>query len=300
MRWSISISTFVHVAILLSAVVALPDPEKFEITVSEAVPVEILSEEDLAKLSKPENKPEPEKKPEPPKPEKPREEVKKPEKPKPKPEKQVAALPPKPEPEAKPVLTPPQAKPVEETPPEPVAKPEKAAEPEKQVKRVYPKPRTKPKPPKKKKPAKRFDDTIDALLNKLPDETPPPSPEPEQVDETQPRETASVAPVSQNGTQLERNDIAEIIRAGMARCWNPPIGVQNAGSLQVSFKVSLKRNGEFARNPQSQTIATDTLTRAAVESAHRALIRCAPYNLPADTYDIWKEMVLNFDPKSMF
>lgn len=287
MRWSLSISTVVHLAILLSAVVALPDPEKFEVKQSEALPVEILSEEDLAKLQEPEKKPEPE--PE-----------KKPEPPKPKPKQQVAALPPKAEPDPVPVQKPPEAKPVEEQPPEPVAKPEKPVEPKKQVKKVYPTPRTKPKPPKAKKPPKKFDDTIDALLNKLPDETPPPVPETEPEDDQQPTDTASASQFDQNGTKFERDDIAAIIQAGMAKCWNPPIGVQNAGSLLVSFKINLKPNGELARSPQSQTRAGDTLTQSAVESAQRALIRCAPYNLPSDTYDVWKEMVLNFDPKSMF
>ena len=297
MRYALSISAFAHVAILASAFIALPDPEKFKVTPSETVPVEIIAEQDLAKPKPPEKPPEPEQKPEPAK--KPPEEVKKPAPPKPEPKKQVAALPPEPEPEPEPVEKPPEIKPVEEKPPEPEPEPKKVEEPPKQVEKVYPKPKRKPKPPKKK-PPKKFDDTISALLNKLPDESPPERSLEDIIEESQPAETESVAEVSQTGTQLERSEIAAIIRSKMARCWNPPTGLQNAGSLQVKFKLSLKPNGELLGNPVSQTTASDALTRAAVESARRALIRCAPYGLPQDTYDVWKEMVLNFDPSSMF
>jgi len=39
--------------------------------------------------------------------------------------------------------------------------------------------------------------------------------------------------------------------------------------------------------------------RAAAESARRAVIQCAPYTLPADRYDSWQEIVLDFDPAAM-
>lgn len=281
------ISFLVHSAILLAAVVALPDPEEFDVKTSEAVPVEILSEEELVKPKPVEKPPEPVKKVEPPKP--------KPEK------KQVAALPPEPEPEPSPVEKPPEPEPVVEKPPEPEPEvvPEKVEEPPKQVRKVYPKPQRKPKPPKRvaKKDPKKHDDTIEALLNKLPDETSAPSPEVEEEAET---DLTSTADLSREGTQFEREEIAEIVRAKMQRCWNPPAGSKDAHSLKVSFKLSFRQNGEFSRSPQSQTPAGDPLTRAAVESAQRALIRCAPYILPAETYDVWKDMVLNFRPSAMF
>jgi len=308
MRWSLSISSLVHAALLLSAVVALPDPEEYEIKASEAVPVEILSENDIPR-PEPQEEPVEKKveKPTPPKPEKPKEVAKLPPKPEPDPPKQVAALPPEPEPEPVKVKEPPKEKPAEEKAPEPEpepkleAKPEKAEKPKKLIAESHPLPKAKPKPPVRKKQEKpeRFDDSIDQLLNKLPDETPQPQPEVEEEPEP-PTETASATDYFQNGTQFDRDQISEIIFAKMARCWTPPAGLRDARSIKVTFALAFKANGEFARQPENKTPVSDPQTRAAAESARRALIRCAPYILPEETYDVWKEMILNFHPGRMF
>ena len=294
MRWSAPISALIHAAILVSAVVALPDPEEFEVKTSEAVPVEILTEEDIPKPKQPEKPPEEVKKLEPPKPDPP----------KPKPKTEVAALPPKPEPEPErkpdPVEKPPESKPVEEKPPEPKpeAKPEKPKEPKVVVKKNHPLPKPKPKVRRRKaENTKRFDDQINDLLNKIPDETPPQPQLPEQTETT---ETASADNYLQNGTQLEREEIAAIIRARMRECWQPNPASENAHWLKVTIKLKFKPNGELSGGPENQTPVSDSLTRAEVERAQRALIRCAPYVLPAESYDVWKDMVLTFRPSSMF
>jgi hypothetical protein len=40
--------------------------------------------------------------------------------------------------------------------------------------------------------------------------------------------------------------------------------------------------------------------RAAADSARRAVMRAAPYNLPRDKYDTWSTVIVNFDPSEMF
>ena len=37
----------------------------------------------------------------------------------------------------------------------------------------------------------------------------------------------------------------------------------------------------------------------APESALRAVRQCAPYNLPAEKYDAWKQVKVTFDPREM-
>jgi hypothetical protein len=37
----------------------------------------------------------------------------------------------------------------------------------------------------------------------------------------------------------------------------------------------------------------------AAESARRAVLRCAPYSLPAEKYDAWREVIINFDPREL-
>jgi len=40
--------------------------------------------------------------------------------------------------------------------------------------------------------------------------------------------------------------------------------------------------------------------RAAVDAARRAIYTCAPYKLPADKYNVWRDITVDFDPRKMF
>jgi colicin import membrane protein len=42
------------------------------------------------------------------------------------------------------------------------------------------------------------------------------------------------------------------------------------------------------------------IERAMADSARRAVMRCAPYNLPAEKYETWADVTVNFDPTDMF
>ena len=68
--------------------------------------------------------------------------------------------------------------------------------------------------------------------------------------------------------------------------------------------VRLNRDGSVAGAPEfvSQTGATagnQAYARAFVETAKRAVLRCAPLQLPDDLFPYWKEFELNFDPRLM-
>ena len=49
-------------------------------------------------------------------------------------------------------------------------------------------------------------------------------------------------------------------------------------------------------------MTADPFFRSAAESALRAVLnrRCQPFKLPPEKYDIWKLMILSFNPKEMF
>jgi hypothetical protein len=40
--------------------------------------------------------------------------------------------------------------------------------------------------------------------------------------------------------------------------------------------------------------------RAAVDAAQRAIYTCQPYKLPPDTYNEWRDITIDFDPRKMF
>ena len=46
-------------------------------------------------------------------------------------------------------------------------------------------------------------------------------------------------------------------------------------------------------------MAVDRYFRSAAEAARRAVLKCAPLELPADKYEIWKQIKFNFDPSKM-
>jgi colicin import membrane protein len=93
----------------------------------------------------------------------------------------------------------------------------------------------------------------------------------------------------------------DALRQRLASCWSIPAGVDDASLLKVSVKFRLDRTGELQARPEViRGGATSGPGRTAAESAVRAVSKCAPFNLPADKYETWAEVVVNFDPSDMF
>lgn len=300
MRWSLSISVVLHSALLLSAALALPDPEHYEVTEQPPIPVDIMSVEDFNRLRAqsveaaeveqaapvPVEKP-PEREPPPQQPEQEAERlaaVEQPSEPTP-PEPEAA---PEPEPEPEPA-------PVEEAAPEPEPEPEPA--PVQEV--AYPLPQQKPTPPRRPAPQPQQDqfdpDRIAALLDKSveEDQAPPPQPEaagtPDQADQAN-------ATGSDDGLSLDER--AYLI-SQIEPCWNPPIGVSGADALLVRMKIFLNQSGGVDGALEILNTGTSTQFRAAAEAARRAVLRCQPYDMPAEKFSSWREIILNFDPHRM-
>jgi hypothetical protein len=96
--------------------------------------------------------------------------------------------------------------------------------------------------------------------------------------------------------------LEQAIRAQIAPCWNPPIGGADVAGMTAVLRIRLNRDGTVAASPEfvSQTGATsgnDAYARAFVETAKRAVLRCAPLELPDDLFSYWREFELNFDPQ---
>ena len=99
-------------------------------------------------------------------------------------------------------------------------------------------------------------------------------------------------------------DLEDALRNQIAPCWSPPVGAANGAQLIVNFELSLNPDGSVARPPQldadsAAAVAGNSYTRAAKDAALRAIYKCAPYKLPADRYDQWREITFHFDPRQM-
>ena len=101
------------------------------------------------------------------------------------------------------------------------------------------------------------------------------------------------------GAKLSQSEL-DALRGQIAKCWNVPAGVEDAQNLRVTVKMKLSPSGEIEGAPEVSGGGSSGIERAAVESARRAVLRCAPYNLPQEKYETWADVVVNFDPSEMF
>ena len=208
-----------------------------------------------------------------------------------------------------------ETKPVEEVAPQPEVVPAEAAPAEAEFAETpanVPAPQARPEPPKpqtatsterkaeeakeaaKKAPSeeKSLEDDVAALINK------------EKAaggGAKRSEDQASLgATRTTGGDKLSASEM-DALRQQIQKCWNPPFGVADATGLKVTVKMQLNQNGEIEGRPEVVSGGGDSgVGRAAAESARRAVMICAPYRLPADKFETWKDVVINFDPTQMF
>lgn len=170
--------------------------------------------------------------------------------------------------------------------------------------------KARPKPPKKKMAAKpppkaparsrsgrSFDtDRIAALLNKVPDTAPKPAAPKPKVEPPKPAAGRSTG----RDLTMSLSDI-DALRARISQCWSPPVGGSGADALRVRLRLQLNRDGTLSSPPSVLSRESGSpFFQAAAESAVRAVWQCQPYSLPSAKYALWRDMVLNFDPREMF
>ena len=104
------------------------------------------------------------------------------------------------------------------------------------------------------------------------------------------------------GINLSISEI-DAIRRHFEKCWNIPSGAREAGNLATEIKVRFNKKGNVldARIVDVSRMKRDRYFRTAAESALRAVLnpRCKNAPLPENKFDKWKNLTLNFDPKSI-
>ena len=105
------------------------------------------------------------------------------------------------------------------------------------------------------------------------------------------------APTGTSGAKMTANEL-DALRSRLAQCWSPPLGWTDPSEVRTVLLLDLNPDGTVAgqqvvESPQGQ------YSNQAPESAMRAVRRCAPYNLPADKYDAWRQVKVTFDPRDM-
>ena len=72
------------------------------------------------------------------------------------------------------------------------------------------------------------------------------------------------------------------------RCWKKPYGGIESQKPEAAFAIRLKRDGTLEGMPVPEGSPTTPYLRVYQESALRAIIECQPYNLPAAFFEEWK------------
>jgi len=68
--------------------------------------------------------------------------------------------------------------------------------------------------------------------------------------------------------------------------------------MVVKVRVRFNQDGRLAEAPIIANQEYNSAFRAASKNAINAVRACEPFQLPSDKYEMWKDMVLNFDPRT--
>ena len=93
--------------------------------------------------------------------------------------------------------------------------------------------------------------------------------------------------------------VLDKLRNHIANCWSPPPGAAGADSLIVDIIVSLNAKAEVqgVEIVDERKFTRDNVFRAAANAARRAILDCSPLPLPLDSYEDWKEIRFEFNPR---
>ena len=201
--------------------------------------------------------------------------------------------PPKPVAESKPKEEP---KPIEKKPDPPKVDPIAEALKSEDAKKPVPKPQAKAAPPQPPKPKQErtFDQSkIAALLDKR-------DPTRQSITGAALNSSASLGSTRGNAPTLSQSEL-DAMRARLASLWNVQPGVEHPEELYVTVRIRLNPDRRLAAPPEVVSTGNSPRYQAAADAAVRAVLQGQPYTMLRDeTYEQWKYMDIDFDPKQMF
>jgi hypothetical protein len=83
------------------------------------------------------------------------------------------------------------------------------------------------------------------------------------------------------------------------RCFKLPAGLAAGQQLQMVIRIALAPSGALVGEPEMVAAKMSPLGPALRDSAVAAVRQCAPYKLPADKYQDWKVLDIDFSPDQM-
>jgi hypothetical protein len=90
----------------------------------------------------------------------------------------------------------------------------------------------------------------------------------------------------------------DALRIKLRNCWNVDPGAKGIQDMIIVIRATLSPDGNVNQviiEDQSR-YDNDSAFRAVADSARRAVVRCAPFDLPISKYQDWKDAVFIFNP----
>ena len=98
-----------------------------------------------------------------------------------------------------------------------------------------------------------------------------------------------------SGSKLSLSEM-DALRGKIQGCFNSTPGINDVGASVVKVKFNLNQAGEVDGGAKiTSNGAGSGAEVAAAEALRRAVLKCQPYNLPADKFDAWSEVEVSFD-----
>lgn len=145
----------------------------------------------------------------------------------------------------------------------------------------------------------------DNLFDRTPREpnrrTPSPPPQAETLQDENPGQATTRRGAGERTDNTAR--VESFLVQQLFLCWDDVDDLPNPERLNVTFKMTLNKDGTIKSGPTlvdpARAPIGDRAMGVAIDRALRAARRCAPYTLPedaADYYDDWDEVTLNLGP----
>ncbi|MBI5262321.1 MAG: protein TolA [Bradyrhizobium sp.] len=187
-------------------------------------------------------------------------------------------------------------KPVEKKPDPAKEDPIAEALKKEQAKKPVQKQETKTAPPQPPKPKQErvFDQTkIAALLDKR-------DPTRQAITGTTLNASASLGTARGTAATLSMSEI-DAFKARVRDNWNVPPGIEHPEEMVVTLRIQLGSDRRLTAPPQVMSRGNSPRYQAAVDAVVRAVLQGQPYMMfRTETYDLWKDIIIDFDPKEMF
>lgn len=104
-------------------------------------------------------------------------------------------------------------------------------------------------------------------------------------------------------TFRQKVDLAQKVRDQVMPCWNPP-SASEAGLAIVRLRFRLDRDGRVVGQPVQSGVTGQTEANAAyinllTNSGRRAILMCAPLELPPELFEAWAQVEVEFNPRDL-